>query len=87
MFDRILQKGVREGVFEIWTNDHISQILISPALTYALDMLLSADNTKLPELKIYIITHYEMVMRTIRKARLDVSDTTRLRGYSEALHC
>ena len=43
MFDRILQKGVREGVFEIWTNDHISQILISPALTYAIDMLLSAD--------------------------------------------
>lgn len=87
MFDRILQKGVREGVFEIWTNDRISQILISPALTYALDMLLSADNTKLPELKIYINTHYEMVMRTIRKARLDVSDTTRLRGYSEAVHC
>ena len=70
MFDRILQKGVREGVFEIWAeaDDHISQILISPALTYAIDMLLSADNTKLPELKIYMNTHYEMVMRTIRKA-------------------
>lgn len=68
MFDRILQKGVREGVFEIWGEDHISQILISPALTYAIDMLLSADNTKLPELTIYINTHYEMVMRTIRKA-------------------
>ncbi|ATU93156.1 TetR/AcrR family transcriptional regulator [Phyllobacterium zundukense] len=68
MFDRILQKGVREGVFEIWAEDHISQILISPALTYAIDMLLSADNTKLPELPIYINTHYEMVMRTVRKA-------------------
>ncbi len=86
MFDRILTEGVREGVFESWT-DHISQLLISPALTYAVDMLLSADKTKLPELKIYIRTHYEMVMRTIRKARLDVSDTTRIRGYSEALYC
>jgi len=67
IFDRILQKGVREGVFEIWAEDHISQVLISPALNYAIDMLLSAD-TKLPELKIYKNTHYEMVMRTIRKA-------------------
>ncbi len=67
MFDRILQKGVREGVFEIWADDHISQILISPALTYAIDMLLGGDST-LPELKIYVNTHYEMVMRTIRKA-------------------
>jgi AcrR family transcriptional regulator len=67
LFDRILQKGVREGVFEIWAEDHISQILISPALTYTIDILLSAD-TKLPDLKIYKNTHYEMVMRTIRKA-------------------
>jgi AcrR family transcriptional regulator len=66
MFDRILQKGVREGVFEIWDDDHISQILISPALTYAIDMLLGGDST-LPELKTYVNTHYEMVMRTIRK--------------------
>ncbi|PSH62127.1 TetR/AcrR family transcriptional regulator [Phyllobacterium sophorae] len=67
MFDRILQKGVREGVFEIWAEGHISQILVSPALTYTIDTLLSPD-TKLPELKIYVNTHYEMVMRTIGKA-------------------
>jgi hypothetical protein len=40
--------------------------LISPALTYAIDMLLGGDST-LPELKTYVNTHYEMVMRTIRK--------------------
>ncbi len=68
IFDRILKKGVREGVFEIWAEGHISQVLISPVLTYAIDTLLSADNTNLPEIKIYKNTHYEMVMRTIRKA-------------------
>lgn len=69
MFDHILQKGVHEGVFEIWAEDHLSQILISPALTYAIDTLLGAD-TNLPELKVYVNTHYEMVMRTIRKSTI-----------------
>jgi AcrR family transcriptional regulator len=69
MFDHILQKGVREGVFEIWAEDHLSQILISPALTYAIDTLLGVD-TNLPELKVYVNTHYEMVMRNIRKATI-----------------
>jgi AcrR family transcriptional regulator len=69
MFDHILQKGVREGVFEIWAEDHLSQILISPALTYTIDKLLSAD-TNLPELKVYRNTHYEMVMRNIRKTTI-----------------
>jgi hypothetical protein len=69
MFDHILHKGVREGVFEIWAEDHLSQILISPALAFAIVTLLGADSN-LPELKVYVNTHYEMIMRSIRKRQI-----------------
>lgn len=66
MFEHILEKGVREGVFQTQTANYISHILLSPALTMTIDKLLTGG-TKLPELGDYVDAHYAMIMRNIRK--------------------
>ncbi|QND55059.1 TetR/AcrR family transcriptional regulator (plasmid) [Phyllobacterium sp. 628] len=66
MFEHILEKGIRDGIFETSIAHHVSHILISPALTLTIDKLLDCG-TKIPELNDYIEAHYQMIMRTVRK--------------------
>ncbi|MBA8880140.1 TetR/AcrR family transcriptional regulator [Phyllobacterium myrsinacearum] len=67
IFEHILEKGMREGVFRAdAATSQMSYILLSPALTLTIDKLLDCQ-TDLPELNDYVNAHYEMIMRNIRK--------------------
>ena len=67
MFQNLIEKGVREGVFRPGAaTSESSHILLSPALTLTMDKLLDCQ-TNLPQLDDYVNAHYDMIMRNIQK--------------------